>query len=107
MIYPSEIDLIGFFGTEPSVEDELYTYQIQGSCNLLFSFSFNTSDDSVQTVVKQDERIIALTSHESLNRMWIDEKTLRAEFESDGYKTTLTLTVRPFEQIEWSGLRTI
>jgi hypothetical protein len=55
----------------------------------------------------QDELIIALTSHESLNRMWIDEKTLRAEFESDGYKITLTLTVRPFVQIEWSGLRTI
>lgn len=106
MDYPSDIDLLEFFEAEPSVEDDVQTYQAQDSSGAILSFSFNTSDDSVQTVVKQDERIVSLTSHECLTRMRIDGTTLCAEFESDGYRITLSLTIRPFVRIEWSGLRT-
>lgn len=106
MNYPSYIDLLEFFAVEPNVEDEVHTYQAQDSSGITLSFSFNASDDSVQTVVKQDGRIVSLTSHECLTRMWIDGTMLRAEFKSDDYRITLSLIIRPFVRIEWSGLRT-
>ncbi|MCG6154169.1 hypothetical protein [Rubinisphaera margarita] len=106
MDYPSELDLLEFFETEPKVEGDVQTYQVQDSSGATLAFSFDTSDDSVQTLLKCDERIVSLISHECLTRMWIDGATLHAELENSGYRISLSLVLRPLVQIKWSGLRT-
>lgn len=106
MDYPSELDLLEFFETEPNVEGDVLTYHVQDSSGATLAFSFNTSDDSVQTLLKFDGRIVSLTSHECLTRMWIDRATLHAEIENGGYRITLSMALRPLIQIEWFGLRT-
>lgn len=105
MEYPSRLDLLVFFAAEPIIEDDIHTYQVQDSSGVVLVFTFDESDQSVQTVVKQDERIVSLTSNECMTRMWIDGETFRADFECNGYRTRLELMVRPFVKVEWSGIR--
>ena len=105
MEYPSSLDLLIFFGTEPIHEEDFTTYEVHDESGSVLSFSFDTSDDSVQTVVKRDGQIMSLTSNECLKRMWIDGDSLRAECECGGYRIKLELTLRPCVHVKWSGLR--
>tara|TARA_R110002111_G_C5992679_1_gene372161 strand:+ start:531 stop:854 length:324 start_codon:yes stop_codon:yes gene_type:complete len=106
MDYPSDLDLLEFFEAEPNIDGDIQTYHAQDSSGAAIAFSFNTSDDSVQTLLKHDERIVSLTSHECLTRMWIDGETLHAEVESVSYRIRFSMVLRPFVRIEWSGIRT-
>jgi len=103
--YPSALDLLIFFGTEPIEEGDVTTYEVQDDSGLVLSFSFDTSEGSIQTIVKQYGRVVSLTSQECLTRMWIDGDTFRAEFESGNYRITLAFKIYPFLQLKWSGLR--
>lgn len=105
MDYPSDLELLEFFETEPDIEADIRTYNARDPSGATLAFSFNVYDDSVQTRLKQDERTVLVASHECLSRMWIEDGMLHAECESAEYRITLTIALRPLVRVEWSGLR--
>ncbi|QDT44771.1 hypothetical protein Pan241w_48870 [Gimesia alba] len=107
MIYPTDLELLEFFEIEPNREGDVLTYYSKDSSGMTLTFSFNPYDGSVQTILKFEGRVISLVCHEGLTRMWIEDTTLRAEFERDDYRTNMSIVQSPFLQVEWSGIRTL
>jgi hypothetical protein len=104
--YPSEIDLLSFFGIEPVRLEDLYQYTVGGAGGLTLRFSFNPVEDTIQTWLGHVPTPVAVVSHEKLARMWIDGDVLRAECEYGTGRVQLALTVEPAIKVEWVGLRT-
>jgi hypothetical protein len=68
-------------------------------------FSYNDTDDSVQTALYVAGRCICMVCHERMTRVWIDQRILHAEFTYSDNNVTLSLLVRPTIRVDWSGLR--
>lgn len=103
--YPPVADLLDFFGAEPLLDDEVRFFHASDSSGASLVFSYRTCDDSVQTLLKIDGRQVSCVCHENLTRMWIQGSVLHGNFECNEYRITLKLSLDPFIQIEWSGLR--
>lgn len=106
MIYPSCLELLEFFGVEPEQSDDVTLFRVCDSLGVSLDFSFNASDDSLQTAMNVAGHCICLVSHERMTRFWIEQGILRAEFVFDDYTTVLCLLTRPTIQVRWGSLRT-
>ena len=49
MKYPTELQLLEFFGVEPVIHDDVTAYTVFDDSDLALTLSFNTADDSLQT----------------------------------------------------------
>lgn len=105
MIYPSELELLAFFGTEHQRSDEVTLFRVTDTAGVRLDFSFDEADDSVQTALYVAGRCICLVSHERMTRFWVDDGTLRVEFTSTDYAVALGILVQPEIRVEWSGLK--
>ena len=106
MRYPTSVDLLEFFGSEPVVQGDVSAYTVSDEDGVSLVLSFNTADDSLQTTLLLRERVIAVVCHEGMTRMSIDEDTLACEFVHDDTRVMLTAKVKPNIRVAWSGLRT-
>ena len=104
--YPNEIDLLSVLGVDPERSDDIYSYIVTDAADITLRFSFNPTDDTIQTWLGRGSTPIAIISHEKLTRMWIDEGVLRAECQYGTGCVQLALSVYPIIRVEWSGLRT-
>lgn len=105
MEYPTELQLLEFFGVEPDVQGDAYACTVSDDSGLSLTLSFNTADDSLQTSLQFAGRVIAVVCHEGITRFTIGENVLTCEFAHDDYRVTLTARTRPQIHVEWSGLR--
>lgn len=105
MRYPSELDLLGFFGVEPIRDEDVTIYKISDSSGLVLTFSYCVFDDSLQTRLDWNGHMIAVVSQEGMTHFSIIEGVLRADFELHTYRGHLEVKVTPFIQVQWSGLR--
>jgi hypothetical protein len=106
MIYPSNLELLEFFGVEPERSDDVTLFRVCDPLDVSLEFSFNEADDSVQTALHVAGHCICVVCHERMTRFWIEQGTLRAEFAFGDYITALSLLTRPTIRVNWSGLRT-
>ncbi len=106
MRYPTSVDLLEFFGSEPDIQGDVSAYTVSDEDGASLVMSFNTADDSLQTTLLLRERAIAVVCHEGMTRMAFNEDTLACEFVHDDTRVMLTAKVKPNIRVEWSGLRT-
>jgi hypothetical protein len=105
---PSAEDFLATFGVEPSEarpRDGGWTYTCEDEDGGRLRFSFNTHERSVQTCFEMNGRRAWTVVHESVERVWIDDRErICASFTGD---LTVKLTVQVFPQleVEWSALR--
>jgi len=107
MNYPTELQLLEFFGVEAVEYDDVTTYTVCDERGLELSVSFNVMDDSFQTSIRFMGKIVEVVSYEGMTRLWIDENRLSAEFSQLAYKTSVTVMISPYIEILWSNLRII
>ncbi|WP_406694217.1 hypothetical protein V5E97_24420 [Singulisphaera sp. Ch08] len=105
MTYPSELELREYFGVDPERSDDVTLFRVADVAGISLVFSYNDTDDSVQTALNVADRCISVVSHEKMSRLWIDQDTLRAEFTYSDNIVTLSLLVNPTIRVDWSGLR--
>jgi hypothetical protein len=105
MNYPSEIELLEFFGVDPVMEDDVTFFTVSDSDAVELTLSYNVFDNSLQTSLKLRGRLIALVCQEGMNRFWIADDVLTAEFLHPGLVVRAKVKMRPFIQVEWSALR--
>ena len=105
MKYPSQLQLLEFFGVEPVVQDDVTAYTVSDDGGLALTLSFNTTDDSLQTSLQVGERVIAVVSQEGMTRFWISEGVLMCEFVHEDVRINLVVSTHPKIYVEWSGLR--
>ena len=105
MKYPSELDLLHFFGVEPQEEDNVTKYTVTDSSGIELTFSFDSVEDSLQCALRVNSQFIVLLSHEGLTRLWIDEFSLNAEFSQSSHRVKVQIVVQPAITVTWSGLR--
>ncbi len=105
MKYPSDLDLLELFGVEPDINSDVTTFTVAGRNQISLSVSFNIADDSLQTMLLLNGRIVALVCQEGMTALQIDGDLLLGEFNLDGYVVKLKLKVSPDILVEWSGLR--
>lgn len=118
---PSELELLGFFWSEPSEavpEDGYWCYRVQDDRRVGLRFSFNVLERSVQTSLFVDGREVQVVAQEGAMRMVVikgDDKFLRCEFGTPdplGVEETGTMVtkgvvdvwVRPAIRVHWSTL---
>lgn len=106
MKYPSELELLEFFGVEPVAQDDVTVYTVCDDSGLALALSFNTADDSLQTTLQVGERIIAVMCQEGMTRLWISDGVLRCEFMLEDVRVNVAVCTHPSIRVEWSGLRT-
>ena len=107
MKYPSWLELLEFFASEPEEIDDIQIYRTTNSLGLCLSVSFDTSDDSFQTALSQNESTIAVVSFEKMERMHIEGEELHVSFGFQNPRVRARVRVSPNILVEWSGLRTI
>jgi hypothetical protein len=106
MNYPSELELLEFFGVEPERSDDVTLFRVRDPLGVSLEFSYNEADDSVQTALHVAGQCICVVCHERMTRFWIDQGALRVEFAFSDSITALSLLTRPTIRVDWSGLRT-
>lgn len=105
MNYPSELELLEFFGVDPERSEDVTLFRVVDQAGVNLEFSYNDTDDSLQTALYVGGRCICVVCHERMTRFWIEQSILRAEFTSSDNNVTLSLLVRPTIRVDWSGLR--
>lgn len=105
MRYPDHLEFLEFFGVEPSVENGVYGYRVEGPAEVALVFSFNINDDSVQTSLSIQEQLLSSVCQEGLVGMWIENESLHGRFESGDYRISLLIAMQPSIRVEWAGLR--
>ena len=105
MIYPSELELLEFFGVEPERSDDVTLFRVADSVGVRLEFSYNDVDDSVQTALYVSVRCICVVSCERMSRFWIDQGTLHAEFSYSDHTVNVSVLVEKSIQVNWSTLR--
>lgn len=106
MQYPSELELLDFFGAEPTRDDAIYRYVVSDSRGVTLEFSFDPLADSAQTVTSCDSTEAVSVCHECLQRLWIEDGVLHGVFGYSNARVTLTLRVTPQIHIRWDAIRT-
>lgn len=106
MKYPTELQLLEFFGVEPVIHDDVTAYTVFDDSDLALTLSFNTADDSLQTSLQIGERVIAVVSQEGMTRFWISDGVLMCEFVHEDVRFNVAVSTHPNIHIEWSGIRT-
>src|SRR5262245_41845232 len=104
MIYPSELDLLCFFGTEPEESGEVSLYRVTDTTGTTLELSFSIAGDSLQTALHVGGCCICLVSYERISIFLIDMDVLRTEFEHGDYDVKLCVVVHPTIRVEWTGL---
>jgi len=105
MKYPTELQLLEFFGVEPVIQDDVTAYTVFDANGLALTLSFNDMDDSLQTTLQIGERVIAVVCQEGMTRLWIGDGVLMGEFTYEDARISLALNLHPYIHVEWSGLR--
>lgn len=105
MNYPTELQLLQFFGVDPVVDDDVSTYTVSDARGLELSVSFNIADDSLQTAIRFKGGLVDVVSYEGMTKFWIDCDLLSAEFLQTFVKVSVRVRVQPNIEINWSGLR--
>jgi hypothetical protein len=105
MNYPSELELLEFFGVDPERSEDVTLFRVVDPAGIILEFSYDDTDDSMQTALYVADRSICMVCHERMTRFWIDQSVLRAEFTYSDNKVTLSLLVHPTIRVDWSGLR--
>ena len=105
MNYPSELELLEFFGVSPERSEEVTLFRVVDPAGISLEFSYNDTDDSAQTALYVGGRCICVVCHERMSRFWIEQSILHAEFTYSDNKVTLSLLLRPTIRVDWSGLR--
>ena len=104
MKYPTELQLLEFFGVEPDVQEDVITFKVSDESGASLTLSFNTADDSLQTSIQFAGRVVASVCHEGMIRLWIDDGILMAEFLHENVRMTAKIKWHPSIYIEWNGL---
>jgi len=105
MKYPTQLQLLEFFGVEPVIQDDVTAYTVSDDGGLVLTLSFNIADDSLQTSLLFGERVIAVVSQEGMTRFWISDGVLMCEFVHENVRINLAVSTHPNIHVEWSGLR--
>lgn len=106
MNYPTQLQLLEFFGVEPVIQGDVTTYTVSDDNALALTLSFNTADDSLQTSLQIGERVIAVVCQEGMTRFWINDGVLMCEFVHEDIRINVAVSTHPNIHLEWSGLRT-
>ena len=105
MIYPSELELLEFFGVEPEHVEDVTLYRVPDAAGVGLRFSYSDAGESLQTALYVAGLCVCVVCHEGLKRFYIDQGTLRAEFADHECAVALSLTIHPMIRVDWSGLR--
>jgi hypothetical protein len=107
-VVPSELELLEFFGADPSErsEDGYYCYEVADARGVTLRFSFDVLERSVQTVLSVDGASLCSVSHENATRVRVREGALWCDFSSADSKAKLAVELYPRISIRWSSLRT-
>ena len=105
MKYPTQLELLEFFGVEPVIQENVTAYTVSDDNDLALTLSFNTADDSLQTSLQIGERVIAVVCQEGMSRFWISDGVLMCEFVHEDVRISVAVSTHPNIHVEWSGLR--
>ncbi len=106
MKYPSSLELLEFFASEPEVIDDVQYYKTCDDQGFCLTVSFNIADDSFQTKLTLHDSTVAVVCCENMARLAIDGEELHASFGFDNPKMTARILLSPQILVEWNGLRT-
>jgi hypothetical protein len=107
--YPDEVDLLGFFSSEPVEripEEGYWLYESADARGVKLRFSFNALERSVQTVIMFDSKVITTVSYEGAGTLKLDGNALSCDFEFEDSIGHLCVLLVPYITISWSTLRT-
>lgn len=108
-IVPDEIELLEFFGVEPterSADGGYFCYEVVDSRNVGLRFSFNLFEQSVQTTLRLADAPLATVVHEGAQEMHVSGHTLTCRFSYAGGHSTLVVRFDTSIGLDWSSLRT-
>ena len=105
MKYPTELELLEFFGVEPVIQEDVTAYTVSDDSGLALTLSYNTADDSLQTLLKIGERVIAIVCQEGMSQFKISDGVLMCEFSHKEVRINVEVSALPNIYVEWSGLR--
>lgn len=106
---PDEIDLLGFFESEPvegSIEDGYWCYEVTDTRGVCLRFSFNLFEQSVQTARRLGTTPLATVVHEGAETMRLEGQTLTCRFSYAGAESKLTVCLGESITVDWASLRT-
>lgn len=105
MKYPSELELLNFFGVDPIADGDVLRYTLSGEPGLTLTVSLNMADDSLQTTLSIAGNPVAVVCHEGLSQLRIVDGAMLGEFFHETYRIVLNIELQPHMRLEWSGLR--
>lgn len=103
-------EVLGFQAIEERPEDGYWCYQVADGTGVTIRLSFDAFERSVQTVISQDNREIAVVSQEGATEMKSlaggEGPGLGCEFQWQGARSAMRLQILPRLVLRWSTLRT-
>lgn len=105
MEYPTQLQLLEFFGVEPVIQDDVTAYTVSDGSGLALTLSFNTADASLQTSLQIGQRVIAVVCQEGMTRFCISDGVLMCEFVHEDIRINVAVSTHPNIHVEWSGFR--
>ena len=111
--FPEQSELTEILGCEPieaRPEDGYWCYQVSDGRGVSIRLSFDAFERSVQTVISEGGREVAVVSQEGATEMAslaaAQGGGITCEFQWQGARSTMRLQVSPRLLLRWSTLRT-
>lgn len=108
---PDELELLEFFGTEPTdavPNDGYWSYAFTDANGTTLKFSVNAHERSVQTSVWYAEQESVVLSCEGATSLHVsgnaENAVLRGEFQTEDSQTTLEIRLHPRVSVRWALL---
>lgn len=108
---PDELSLLDFFEIEPldSIpKDGYWCYEIIDELDTKLRISFNTHEESLQTILYRGEQTLITVVNEGAIRLSIidinKDKILEGEFRYANAHTKVVIQIKPVITVQWSTL---
>jgi hypothetical protein len=108
---PEPLEFLEALGAEPiesRPEDGYWCYEFSDNRGVVLRISFDAIERSVQTLLRLDDEVLTVCSHEGVTRIWLQEekgrKTIRAACRYGPADGELVALVTPVIHVGWSVL---